>query len=326
MVRPIKVKPPKKAIPKEKQGVSPLLWYGGKQTTADWIVGHIPPHQTYVELFMGGGSVIFRKLPSKLDIGNDIGNSVVFFRVLREWGDELYDKLYYTPYSREEFYNCRESWKNFSDEKIRRTAKEGWKASDLDRHEAIEWARCWYVVLTMGYAHEESPTSPWKPSKTNDLAFSWNNRVEELPRFIERLRTVVLEDIDYKKAIELYDSKDTFFYCDPPYTPGSRVSKGNYVHEMPQAEHVRFLQLMKKIKGQFAISMYDDELYNKELSDFRVDSLTHVSGVQNSKSIVGRANRTEKLWLKEHNYGLWTPFPTLEETSPDVSREEDELE
>lgn len=311
MVRPLRVKPPKKQLPKEKQGVSPLLWYGGKQSIADWIVGHLPPHNTYVELFGGGGSVIFRKLPSKLDIYNDIGNATNFFRVLRNHGEELYEKLYYTPYGRQEFYSCRTRWKELSDLYINKL--------QLSFEDEIEWARCWFVTLTQGYAHEESTKSPWKPSKTNDLAFSWTNRVEDLTRFTERLRGIVLESVDFDRAIDMYDSPVTLFYADPPYTEGSRVTQNNYVHEMPRDQHLLLLKKLKSIKGQAMVSMYDDPVYNRELADWRCDTITHVSGVQNAKSMAdGRGNRTEKLWLKEHHYGLWTPFPT---TPPDVSRE-----
>src|SRR4029077_4964041 len=33
----------------------------------------------------------------------------------------------------------------------------------------------------------------------------------------ERLRSVLVENRDFAECIRRYDSRDTFFYCDPPY-------------------------------------------------------------------------------------------------------------
>ena len=55
---------------------------------------------------------------------------------------------------------------------------------------------------------------------------------EELPKIIERLRTVQILCQDAIDVIKKWDSQDTFFYCDPPYLQETRVSKQVYVHEM----------------------------------------------------------------------------------------------
>jgi DNA adenine methylase len=327
MPKPLKLIAVKKVLPKEKRSVSPLLWYGGKQSMADFIIGHFPPHKTFVEVFGGGGAVMFRKMPGYNDVLNDIGNCIMFYRVLRDYPEETYEKLHWTPHSRDELYYCRKEWKHFADQ---------WnKLSDDDKRvfhlahpsEAIEWARCWYTTIIVGYAHEESESTSYRPSKTQDMAFTWQNRVDQLPWFAERLLQINLENLDFEQCIKLYDSETTMFFCDPPYTEGSRAAQGNYIHEMPNSEHRRFLKVINSIKGQAIVSMYSDPLYEKELSGWRRDEITRPSSVQNSKSMAdGRDTRTEVLWLKEHHYGLWTPFPMAEETSPDVSRETDFME
>lgn len=330
MPKPLKIqlaKPPKMVLPKSKQGVSPFQWYGGKQSMVAFIWNHAPPHRTFVELFGGGGAVMFYKVPGWNDILNDIGNVTLFYAVLRDYGDELYEKLWYTPYSREELYRCRTSWQDFSN---------AWLKLDYDDRkfyhmahadEAIEWARCWFVTVVMGYAHEESASTSFKPSKTQDLAYTWTNRVEDLPRFTKRLRGITLECADFERIIDIYDSETTLFYADPPYTPGTRVTQGNYTFEMPLERHKVLLNRLNNIQGQAMVSMYSDPLYEKELSGWRRDSITRQSSTQNSRSMAdGRDMRTEVLWIKEKFYGLWTPFPMDETSSPDVPRKEDELE
>ena len=51
---------------------TPLSYYGGKQQLAGKIVSLIPEHKVYCEPFIGGAAIFFRKVPSKVEIINDI--------------------------------------------------------------------------------------------------------------------------------------------------------------------------------------------------------------------------------------------------------------
>jgi DNA adenine methylase len=73
---------------------------------AEWIISFMPPHQTYLEPYFGSGAVFFSKEPSPLETINDIDGDVVnLFRVIRDRPEELARLVYWTPYSREEYYN-----------------------------------------------------------------------------------------------------------------------------------------------------------------------------------------------------------------------------
>lgn len=314
MVRPLRSKlaPPKKLVPKKDRSVTPLIYYGGKSRDAAWIVNHFPPHNTFVDLFGGGGAITLYKIPSVTDIYNDIGNVCNFFRVLRNWPDDLYSALYYTPWSRQEFYDCRLRWKEMSDEllAVMMTSEAKYRdIYDIPHDPAVEWARCWYATIIQGHTHEELESS-WKVAKSVDVAFAWRNHVEDLPRHSERLRGLILENLDFAKVINLYDSPDTLFYCDPPYTPGSRASQDNYIHEMPLDRHVQLLTMLNEIKGQAVVSMYSDPMYERALSGWKRDTISHLSAIQNSAQMRdGRDTRTEVLWIREHQYGLWSTLP-----------------
>src|SRR5690606_6650859 len=83
-----------------------LHYPGSKWSMAEWIIDHMPPHQTYLEPFFGSGAVFFTKPPSALETINDIDGDVVnLFRVIRDRPDELARLVDWTPYSREEYYN-----------------------------------------------------------------------------------------------------------------------------------------------------------------------------------------------------------------------------
>ncbi|OPL11845.1 MAG: hypothetical protein AVO39_11805 [delta proteobacterium MLS_D] len=57
---------------------------GGKRRLRKTIIGMIPEHTCYVEVFGGAGWVLFGKEPSKAEVYNDIdGDLVNFFRIVK---------------------------------------------------------------------------------------------------------------------------------------------------------------------------------------------------------------------------------------------------
>lgn len=297
-LKPTRYKSPKKVIPKEKRTVTPLVYYGGKSRDSQFILAQFPPHDTFVDVFGGGGAITFAKYPSKVDIYNDLGNVSNFYKVLRDFGDQLYNDLYYTPFSRQDFYECRDHMTEIIQSKLNnKTLTEG---------EMIEWARCWYTTIMQSFSHEEKATS-WKVSKTVDLTNGWNSHVDELPRFVERLRAVTIENLDVIQVLKLYDSEDTLFYLDPPYVAGTRGegARGAYVIEMPIAKHKEMLDyLTTKLKGQAVVSMYAYPMYDEMLSGWRRTSIKHPGAIKNSHASTG--DREEIVWVWEKNYGLWS--------------------
>lgn len=59
---------------------SPIRWYGGK---GHHVKKFLPlmnySHETYVEVFGGGVSILFAKTPSKCEVYNDIDEDLVNF-------------------------------------------------------------------------------------------------------------------------------------------------------------------------------------------------------------------------------------------------------
>lgn len=50
---------------------------GGKGGIYQNLINLIPPHETYIELFLGGGAIARHKLPAKKNIGVDIDSDVI---------------------------------------------------------------------------------------------------------------------------------------------------------------------------------------------------------------------------------------------------------
>ena len=63
----------------------PFKWVGGKSRLRKQIIGLLPPHTCYTELFAGAAWVLFGKAPSPVEVLNDIDQNLIsFFRVVRE--------------------------------------------------------------------------------------------------------------------------------------------------------------------------------------------------------------------------------------------------
>lgn len=276
---------------------TPLIYYGGKSRDADWIISMFPHGwSTLVDVFGGGGAISFRVgIRRRTVIYNDIGNVVHFMRMLRDHGDELYRALYFTPYSRFEFEQCRDNWP---------LMMERYKQSG-DVEQGIEWSRQWYTVINQGYTHEETSDSWHKAIQVNSGS-ALANHTDDLPKFVDRLRRMHIENMDFARIIPEYDLESTLFYCDPPYLNESRVDFNNYLNELSVERHVELIELLKTVKGQVVLSGYASDLYDSRLKGWRRAERTHKSSIQNTKSMNGRGTRTEVLWIKEHQHGLWS--------------------
>lgn len=303
----VKVAPFRKEIElvKTDDDSTSIIYYGGKSRDVKWIIDRLPPHLYFIEVFGGGGAVTFTKPLSINNVYNDIGNVAVFWRVVQQWPEELYQKLFWTPYSREEFELCANTWEEYA----RKSKETG------DKEDYLEFARRWFIQINVGYVHLEDDRS-FKVAVQVNNASSLRSHCDNLPFLAERLRSIIIERLHFRDLVRLYDRRDSLFYCDPPYLPSTRVSNGTYRAEMTYSEHEEFLKLINKIQGQAVISGYDSELYNSYLADWRKVTKTARSAIQNKSQLSDRGDRTEVLWIKEHRHGLWSLLEESEERAP----------
>ncbi|NJO02033.1 MAG: DNA adenine methylase [Bacteroidia bacterium] len=227
-------------------------WYGGKFSHLDWLLPLLPNHcQHYCEPFAGSAAVLLNRRPAPVETYNDLDSEVAnFFRMLRDKKEELIEKIALTPFSREEFaIAC------ILDPEV----------SDLER------ARRFYVrarQVRTGLAQTAS-LGRWANCKNTSRAgmsgvvSRWLGGVDKLDAIVERLLRVQIENRPATEVIELYDSPQTLFYCDPPYIHHTRGDKSAYAHEMEDAAHIALSAVLNKISGKVAISNYDCDLMNE---------------------------------------------------------------
>jgi len=95
----------------------------------------------------------------------------------------------------------------------------------------------------------------------------WNNIITGIMPAINRIKNVQIENLPALEIIRRYDTKDTLFYCDPPYVLSTRCGK-DYEFEMTDEEHIELSETLHKVKGKVALSGYDCELYRDLYSDW----------------------------------------------------------
>ena len=220
-----------------------LDYFGGKWSCAGKIISLFPEHKTFVDVFCGAASITLRKPRSKNEIINDINGEIVnFFTVLRDRNLELRLALEKTPYGRDEYYACRTPSLE-PIERARRTVVKSWFGigDSLDNKSGFR------VSLSQG----GSTTGPW-------LTY-----VDYLHLYANRLRGVIIENLDWREVLERYDKTDTLFYLDPPYLPETRSKKHAYAFDWEPEQHEALLSALGSIKGVFFLSGYLGGSYTK---------------------------------------------------------------
>ena len=266
---------------------SPIPYFGGKAALADRLISLFPEHKTYVEVFGGGGSILFTKEPSSLEVFNDLsGNVINFFRVVRDregMFPDLYNRACLSPFSREEWRFCKDHLN--------------------DDPDPVERARRFFVLARYSFGGMLGAGFALTVSKPGGKARAFGSALCMLPAISERLREVEIEMKDFRDVIRLYDSQETFFYFDPPYLPETRRS-GGYECEMTLADHKDLVSRLLNIKGKAMLSGYPSELYDS-LGWRRVEwettcaaaGRTKASGLQGTGAAKQKQKRTECVWM-----------------------------
>jgi DNA adenine methylase len=117
--------------------------------------------------------------------------------------------------------------------------------------------------------------------------------IEQLDEIASRLLRVQIENRPAIETIQLYDSPETLFYCDPPYIHSTRGDINAYGYEMSDEDHIQLAKVLNMAEGKVAISNYDCDLM-REL--YPEDRWTRIEAPQ--KTIHSTKDiRQEVLWI-----------------------------
>lgn len=225
-----------------------LKWHGGKSYLAAKIRGLFPPHTRYCEPYFGGGSVLFAGDGEGVaEFANDLNTHLWnFWSVMRsESGFYKFKQMIEcTPFSEQEFAFCS----TFPDSDEAEVAAVKFFVRNRQSRQG----------LGRDFA---TPTSRLRRGMNENVS-AWLSAVEGLPEFHARLKRVEIRSQHAIDFIRELDSPGTLFYCDPPYLHETRVTTGEYQHEMSESDHESLLSELSGITGKFAMSGYNSKLYS----------------------------------------------------------------
>lgn len=262
-------------------------WYGGKFSHLSWLLPLLPECTHFCEPFGGSGSVLINRAPSPVETYNDIDGEVVnFFRVLRSQHEDLIREIGLTPFAREELRSAaEESLSGLSDlERARRffVRARQVRTGLAQTASAGRWAHC-TLTSRAGMAGAVS---------------RWLGSVEGLSEIVQRLLRVQIESAPAVEVIKRYDSKETLFYCDPPYPHGSRSDLKAYGYEMSDDDHRELAQTLHNVEGKVALSGYHCELMDELYGDWNyIEAPVKKAHSTNTRSDNEKQARTEVLWI-----------------------------
>lgn len=223
----------------------PLISLTGDKTRfTGKIIGSFPAHETFVEVFGGGDGILQAKIPSKVEVFNDIdGNLVNFYQVIRSPNQlkKLIRVLGLTVYSKQEF-----------------------ELAHQPTEDPVEGAR---RLMVRYYQSKGGLGEQWSHSingSTANIASAvqrWHKAKERLLPAHQRFQNIQIEHSDFRSVFNRFDSKSTLFYVDSPY-PLETGESGRSGHEMTMQDHEELVQILLHLKGTAVVSTYDHDNYN----------------------------------------------------------------
>lgn len=209
---------------------------GGKSKVAKKIVEQMPPHSTFVEPFAGAAHVFFKKPKAEKNVLNDLNRGLInFFKEIQ--GKKLCCKV---KDSRNEF------------ERIKNKSSK---------------SPCDVIYLNR--------TSYGSRNIFSDPGYA--NRKKKIDTEIcvdgSKLEDVKLETKDFREVMRKHDSKDTFFYIDPPYVQANEKSC-LYGEDKCKVTPKDVADVTRKLKGKAIVSYDDHPSVREAFKGFKIEKIT----------------------------------------------------
>ncbi len=269
-----------------------ISYIGGKARIGKWIVPQIPTDiETYVEGFSGMFWVFFNmdlsKYPNlKTVVYNDFNR---LNSNLMKWAkqyDTLWEELSKYPCQQVGVENTPPEYEQMFNQYQKEVFDDNLIITDENSLEVA----CKYVyVLTQVFSGSKPETAAYTDykGKYRCKVLIFMDKLKN-PKYREHLdRITFVENMDFEKVVDKYDSPTTYFYMDPPY-----FKTENYYsnHIFTIETHQRLAKSLLNIKGKFGLSYYEFEqlqhwfpknTYRWEQKDFKKAAAAKKDGTQN---------------------------------------------
>lgn len=230
------------------EGVKPAFSSpGGKFFVAGKLIALFPEHESYVEPFIGGGSVLFRKKKTESEFINDKDEEIYFlFKFMQDITDQQLEAL-----NKKDWTTAKETFN-----KLLQSYKESPDKDPIGR---------FYQVTYLKAASDAGEMSSYDDRAEGEVM----KLTERLIKLKERLAGVTIENIDYKDFVKKHSNTESFTFLDPPY-PSAKM---NWKWCPTQEE---FESFTKTIPGKWMVTYEvcdgwkESKYYRKILSQYNL--------------------------------------------------------
>lgn len=209
---------------------------GSKTPIRDTILKMIPPHKIYVEAFVGSGAIYWAKGPSDKEVLNDLDDWLIKnYRLLKNIRSR----------------NFRQDLNELG--VIRRFYSDPSKNSDTDKLTKSIIRSC-STFGSVGRGNIYKDSNPY-------------GKLKKIDNYQERLKNTTILNQDYKSVIKKYDSRDTFFFLDPPYEKSSKLYKDDVF------DYKELSDVLQNIKGDFILTLNDSPYIRDLFKNFKIKKI-----------------------------------------------------
>ena len=239
----------------------------------------------YIEVFGGGGWVLFGKEPDTgMEVYNDYNSDLTnLFRCVKNRPLALLKELNFLPLCGREEFNLLKKYlqkEEFTDEHLQdelNLAQHCLSPPEFEEIKPIlienatmdDVRRAAIFFRLIHYSYGSGCTSygcqPYDIRKTFDSIWECSRR----------LKNTAIENKDFGTLIRQYDREGAFFYCDPPYYE----TEDHYTVEFKKEDHARLHDTLAGCRGKWLLSYNDCEFIRQLYADFRIESVTRLSNL-----------------------------------------------
>ena len=204
-----------------------IKWSGGKRDEIQHFEKYIPPHETYIEPFVGGGAVYFHLQPQKAVISDVHPDLIALYKTIQEGkSNEIKEFMETHPNTEEIYYTVRDDIS---------------PTNDLERACKFYYERktCYRGMLRYNKKGEFNiPFGRYKK-------VSWKELEDE--RYCQLLNRTTILHLPFEDVFAQYNNEENFMFLDPPYD--SKFTDYGYC-SFTKDHHLRLAECFKTTKSK----------------------------------------------------------------------------
>lgn len=263
-----------------------ISWVGGKKALREMIYQRMPKEfGRYIEVFGGGGWVLFGKPPdTAMEVYNDFNSDLAnLFRCVRDRPLALLNELNFFPLNGRDEFNVLKKYlakEEFTNEYLREELEIAEQYLTEPQFEEIEpillenaqmndvkRAAAFYRLIRLSYGSgcTSYGCQPFDIRRTFHLLWQGSRR----------LKDTIIENKDFEDLIKQYSRENAFIYCDPPYYQ----TEGHYAVEFKKEDHTRLRDTLAACQGKWLVSYNDCEFIRELYQGFCIESVSRLNNL-----------------------------------------------